>query len=735
MLKQYRFAPSPMVLCAILIAGLFATSAYAGLGEPPMDPCGQFDNDEAIIGNASVDLGDVAAVPIYVGSNDQINTFRFVFILPDEVEFDHVEGGTWTHDIFTDWYPSTRKLVVDNLSNQELMLPEIEDVFLTLYLTTHCKEEHAATGDIVWGSSPPVFLGYPGCTEDPIETKTNGSVTINQISMTFDIGEGTALIGDEVHVPVTCDNDIEFNYFRNFIFYDQSIVEIVVPIITPSSRTDGYVSAMWYPPNIILVSGYNEDGFGTMASDGALLYDLNFEVVAANDNDTGAVWFEYGSQVNLLDCDQELDNFTPQAIFDTDGEAVVPTYEAVFDFGDAAWNTADDCDSVAVPVMLKNNYPIEDFLLLVRYSDDQSDALESWSFEPVNHDWHTTHIDRDCGDDSYAYVLKDNVETIAPSEDFVTIGWLSFKNTTTGGDAKTYTLELFDETCPPPENTYVTWNDPVRQTTEVYTLADHQLDGETGSVDVQEPATVQISVPGAQSENCKWPPDCEFWAYSGLYVNTNTNLDEVSFRINFDKTKFCLSFQDLPSNVSASVHHSSGYADVTITDVVAAPGSQWFGKVRFTNGTYDDQSGSHTISDDEATGACSQSAVPTSGSGGSVFTYAMEPQYASCFPVPPIRKTASVPDRFELMQNHPNPFNMSTLINFTLAEPAHTRLEIFNIMGQRVVTLMDDYTVEGKYSMRWDGCDNHGSTVATGVYLYRLQSGEMIDTKKMVLLK
>jgi len=89
-----------------------------------------------------------------------------------------------------------------------------------------------------------------------------------------------------------------------------------------------------------------------------------------------------------------------------------------------------------------------------------------------------------------------------------------------------------------------------------------------------------------------------------------------------------------------------------------------------------------------------------------------------------------VPDGFQLDQNYPNPFNPTTLISFTLPEATHVKLEIYNIMGQLVSTVVEGYREAGNHTAIWNGND-----AASGIYLYRLEAGEFVNTKKMVLLK
>ncbi len=94
-----------------------------------------------------------------------------------------------------------------------------------------------------------------------------------------------------------------------------------------------------------------------------------------------------------------------------------------------------------------------------------------------------------------------------------------------------------------------------------------------------------------------------------------------------------------------------------------------------------------------------------------------------------------LPKVFSLSQNYPNPFNPSTTIRFTLPRQTFVRLEIFNVLGQKVTTQVDQLMPAGDYTISWDGTDNAGRPVSSGVYLYRITAGEFVDTRKMLLLK
>jgi methionine-rich copper-binding protein CopC len=97
--------------------------------------------------------------------------------------------------------------------------------------------------------------------------------------------------------------------------------------------------------------------------------------------------------------------------------------------------------------------------------------------------------------------------------------------------------------------------------------------------------------------------------------------------------------------------------------------------------------------------------------------------------------SAALPESFELKQNYPNPFNPSTNIEFTLPVSSVVTLEVFNIMGQRVRTLVNEPLQAGVHQVVWNSCGDDGQRVASGVYFYRIQADQLASTRKMVLLK
>jgi len=93
------------------------------------------------------------------------------------------------------------------------------------------------------------------------------------------------------------------------------------------------------------------------------------------------------------------------------------------------------------------------------------------------------------------------------------------------------------------------------------------------------------------------------------------------------------------------------------------------------------------------------------------------------------------PQDFVLAQNYPNPFNPQTTIAYGLSKSSRVTLVIYNLLGQRVTTLIDAHQTAGRHLVRWDGKDYLGHDVASGVFFYRLEAGGLFSTRRLVLLR
>jgi len=89
----------------------------------------------------------------------------------------------------------------------------------------------------------------------------------------------------------------------------------------------------------------------------------------------------------------------------------------------------------------------------------------------------------------------------------------------------------------------------------------------------------------------------------------------------------------------------------------------------------------------------------------------------------------------ELHQNYPNPFNPTTSVTYSIPQKCNVTLEIFDVSGKCVACLVDGHQEKGSHAVEWNGEDEKGNPLASGIYLYRLEAGGQTITRKMVLLR
>jgi len=97
--------------------------------------------------------------------------------------------------------------------------------------------------------------------------------------------------------------------------------------------------------------------------------------------------------------------------------------------------------------------------------------------------------------------------------------------------------------------------------------------------------------------------------------------------------------------------------------------------------------------------------------------------------------SGTIPDKYELKQNYPNPFNPSTHIDFSLPQKAHVTLSVYNVLGQRIKTIIDQPMIAGFHHVAWNGTNELGENVTNGIYFYRLSSDLGVQTMKMIFMK
>jgi hypothetical protein len=135
---------------------------------------------------------------------------------------------------------------------------------------------------------------------------------------------------------------------------------------------------------------------------------------------------------------------------------------------------------------------------------------------------------------------------------------------------------------------------------------------------------------------------------------------------------------------------------------------------------------------------CGQTAVTLTGEtiGGIAITGTDAIQTVGCGANKAVADAeAGIPESYALLQNHPNPFNPETELDFQLPEANHVVVKIFNTLGEEIRTLVEAPYEAGYHRVRWDGKDKNGNPVASGIYLYQLQAGDFSQVRKMALLR
>jgi hypothetical protein len=127
--------------------------------------------------------------------------------------------------------------------------------------------------------------------------------------------------------------------------------------------------------------------------------------------------------------------------------------------------------------------------------------------------------------------------------------------------------------------------------------------------------------------------------------------------------------------------------------------------------------------------------VQSVNSKGQISAYSETGQFSTKSVTAVTNNSSALPKEFTVSQNYPNPFNPSTLINYSLPKSSLVTIKIYNILGQEVKTLVNSQLQAGNYTAQWNGDNNFGRTVATGVYIYQVKAGQYAKTMKMMFLK
>ncbi len=96
---------------------------------------------------------------------------------------------------------------------------------------------------------------------------------------------------------------------------------------------------------------------------------------------------------------------------------------------------------------------------------------------------------------------------------------------------------------------------------------------------------------------------------------------------------------------------------------------------------------------------------------------------------------SQIPQTLTLSQNYPNPFNSTTTISYQINKKEKVNIEIYNISGEHIITLVNNWQEPGEYKVVWNGKRENGEAISSGIYFIKLKAGNSIKNKKMILIK
>ncbi len=225
-------------------------------------------------------------------------------------------------------------------------------------------------------------------------------------------------------------------------------------------------------------------------------------------------------------------------------------------------------------------------------------------------------------------------------------------------------------------------------------------------------------------------------AIGGVIFDTVSSATSVSL--------VCTQADNFDPTISLAATQSYGTADSVQIDLWGASSDPEYPDSLLTFGytadndsllvTIDTAAGTMTLKSDLAYSGTIELIVtvsdPGSASSSDTVTVTIDP-YVSVDD----ETEATLPNQFTLEQNYPNPFNPVTTIEYSVPSRSNVTIEIFDILGRKIKTLVDESRAAGEYQITWDGNNTNGQKVSTGIYFYRFQANDHVATRKMILLK
>jgi C1A family cysteine protease len=254
---------------------------------------------------------------------------------------------------------------------------------------------------------------------------------------------------------------------------------------------------------------------------------------------------------------------------------------------------------------------------------------------------------------------------------------------------------------------------------------------------------------GGWGVNIGWSSSTTAWGLARFTPTNDRYLNKVEFWTNDVSSDIDIYIYDdfndttlsnlLETKLDQSFSHA-GYHTVHLDDPpMVSAGDDVFVVVKFTNVT----APYPLCADDAGPSVAGKTYLSASGGSGTWFDASsslgadigIRARFAPTLILSVEEVDGPLPVAYRLDQNYPNPFNPSTTIGFSVKRAGYVQLEIYNLLGQKVYTLVDRTLATGNYETTWHAKDETGRDVASGVYFYRLITDEYVGTQKMLLLR
>ncbi len=765
----------------LLLLGSFASAGTMAIGNDRLnfilgDPDELFSTGTGPTQEVTVpfsfyfDDGTGFVDPLPTGEVTKI-VVRLNFNPAELIYYGAIHETSWQINYLAAHSPANGVIAVELFGASGIPIPVAPVSYVAFRFQAYCQPELSAHAvDFVENSDYCYVETYNGATTPWAPgTYDGGTVTIADYQADFGVETKTALLGDNlVRVEIKATHNFNMVGFNHYFTFDSDNLTYsgydMNPVIFPTMYgcTPGYCTPTVngntihfqflfdYPWTYFTPPNETEDWY----------YAFYFNLIPGQSDNS----FNY---VNFDDVNSLVYPFGfCQELFEVgtyeDGGVQIPHYTAGLK-SQLHTNYIIKDEPVTFDILMKNNFPAGDYSnlnnngaisIVYTWPDifEYPDVAGDDQVDPLTFDgaFHTN------GDKSYftyqVYDANRTVNYMSPTEDFVHL--LTLTCDVDDGvfvpeyESRTVTIDFKDSYV----DQYLTWFTEMEDTTGFAKAEATQDEVTYESVEAEFQMGRFYSPFSYDGDNTIDQP---------LYIAANFDIGQFSVTVNLlqnDDCKITGVVAELPGVSytyglkTATIYYdgpgtfleATGDNNVKIATIKyrtycnginkvgdSSPGEPptyyyEYGHVNFTNASiYDDAAPAHShyvdVDPANVRGKCSLVNIFADSDPDNPYDYKSPSE--------------TMPTRFCLYSNSPNPFNPQTVIAYDIPEATHVTLDIINILGQKVATLVDEVKAPGHYETVWTGTDDYGSKLASGIYLYSLRAADYVETHKMMLMK